>query len=153
VDVGRRLIGADRWPIDLGRRLIDVVRRPIDVDRQLMVVAAVHAAVSALHGGVHVQAAVTLASWQAAVVAVTVLGPFFVAAVAGRWRRAAGFAFAALLVASVVFGVAHHWLLAGVDNVENVGHGHRGPFEASAAVLAVVGVWGARVGYDARTGD
>jgi hypothetical protein len=132
---------------------VDVDRRLIDVDRRLTAVAAVHAVASALHGGVHVRAAVMLASWQAAVVAVTVLGPFLVAAVADRWRRAAGLAFAALLVASVLFGVTHHWLLAGVDNVENVGHGHRGPFEASAAVLAVVGVWGARVGYDARTGD
>lgn len=118
-----------------------------------MAVAGVHAAASALHGGVHVQAAVTLASWQAAVVAVTVVGPFLVAAVADRWRRAAGFAFAALLVASVLFGVAHHWLLAGVDNVENVGRAHRGPFEASAVVLAVVGLWGARVGYSARTAE
>lgn len=117
-----------------------------------MAVAVVHAAASALHGGVHVQAAVMLASWQAAVVTVTVVGPFLVASVADRWRRAAGVAFAALLVASVLFGVAHHWLLAGVDNVENVRHGHRRPFEASAVVLAVVGFWGAWVGYDARTG-
>jgi hypothetical protein len=125
----------------------------MDVDRRLMVVAGVHAAASAVHGGVHVQAAVVLASWQTVVVAVTVLGPFLVAAVADRWRRATGLAFAALLVASVLFGVVHHWLLAGVDNVENVGHGHRGPFEASAVVLAAVGLWGAWVGYDARTGD
>ena len=121
------------------------------MDRRLMVVALVHAAVSIAHGVPHDAAGVTLAPWQYAVVTVTTLGPLAVAWVADRRPVAAGYAFAALLVVSVVFGVAHHWLLASPDNVRNVAAPHHVPFEWSAAVLAVVGAVGVVTGYSSSS--
>jgi hypothetical protein len=115
------------------------------VDRRLTTWAAVHAAAAGLHGLPHEWASVALADWQTAFVAATTLGPFAAAWLADRRPRAGGWAFTAVMAASVAFGVAHHWLLAGVDNVENVAH-HRAAFEATAA-LAVFGAAGVLAGY------
>lgn len=117
------------------------------MDRRLTAFAVVHAVAAVVHGVPHQTADVVLATWQQVVVAVTVVGPFVAAAVADRRPRRGGVAFAGLMVLSVAFGVAHHWLLAGVDNVENVGAPHHAAFEGTAVVLAVVGVAGAVVAY------
>lgn len=117
------------------------------MDRRLTAVAVVHAAVALLHNVPHQAADVALAGWQLAVVALTVLGPFVAAAYAERRPRAAGGAFVALMVVSVAFGVGHHWLLPGVDNVRNVSAPHHATFEATAVALAVAGVIGALAGY------
>jgi hypothetical protein len=124
---------------------------PVATNRRLLVVALVHAVVSVAHGLPHDAAGVTLAAWQYVVVAATVLGPVAVAVFADRSPVAAGYAFATLMVVSVAFGVTHHWLLANPDNVRNVSAVHRGPFEASAVALAVVGAVGALVGYSSSS--
>jgi len=117
------------------------------VDRRLTAVAAVHGAVALLHGVPHQAANVALAGWQQAVVAFTVLGPFVAAAYAQRRPRASDVAFVALMVVSAAFGVGHHWLLPGVDNVRNVSAPHHATFEATAVALAAVGAVGALAGY------
>ena len=121
------------------------------MNRRLLVVAVVHAVVAVAHGIPHGAAGVTLALWQYAVVASTVLGPFAAAAFADRRPVAAGVAFAALMVVSVAFGVAHHWLLASPDNVKSVAAPHHVPFEASAAALAVAGAVGVVAGYSSAS--
>lgn len=117
------------------------------MDRVLTSAAAAHAVAALAHGVPHYTAGVELALWQWAVVVVTTAGPFVAAALTDRWPRAGTHAFAALLAGSVAFGVAHHWLLGGPDNVENVASPHHAAFEASAVVLAVVGGLGIVVAY------
>lgn len=114
--------------------------------RGLAWVAGAHAAAALVHGVPHVRAAVWLTPWQSGFVAATVLGPFAAARVAGERQVRGGLAFSLLLAASVAFGVAHHWLLGGVDDVKNVAAPHHAPFEASAVALAVVGAAGVAAG-------
>lgn len=117
------------------------------MDRRLMAVAGVHAAVALAHGTTHQWADVGLATWQSGVVVATTLGPFTAAVLADRWPRASRHAFAGLLVGSVAFGVAHHWLLAGPDNVRTVPAPHHFAFEGTGVALAVVGAAGVVVAY------
>lgn len=112
-----------------------------------MAVAGVHAAVALAHGTTHQWADVGLAAWQFGVVVATTLGPFAAAVLADRRPRASRHAFAGLLAGSVAFGVAHHWLLAGPDNVRTVPEPHHVAFEGTGVALAVVGVAGVVVAY------
>lgn len=121
------------------------------MDRRLTGVAVAHAAVATAHGVPHASAGVWLAGWQYAVVTVTALGPVAAGLGADRRPRLAGRAAAGLFAGSVAFGVTHHWVLAGADNVKTVGSAHRAAFEGTAVLLAVVGLLGAAVAYSSSS--
>lgn len=121
------------------------------MDRRLTAVAVAHAAVAVTHGVPHASAEVWLANWQYAVVAVTGLGPVPAGLAASRRPRLARLLAAGLFAGSVAFGVTHHWLLAGPDNVENVGSSHHAAFEGTAVLLAAVGLLGAVVAYSSSS--
>ncbi|RMD61718.1 MAG: hypothetical protein D6826_09185 [Alphaproteobacteria bacterium] len=63
-------------------------------------------------------------------------------------RRAGAFLLAASMFAALVFGLSHHFLVPGTDNIASVpaaGWGAR--FRLSAFLLAIVEAWGSAVGW------
>lgn len=123
--------------------------------RAAAAVLAVHLLGNLAHGGVHVAAPVPTTPFQAVFVAVVLVAVPVAAVVAmARGRlRAGGALFAAAMAASLAFAGYFHWLSATPDNVAAVAAPWRGPFEASAAVVAVADLVGIGVGVGAVRSD
>jgi hypothetical protein len=99
-----------------------------------------HALVVVLHGLAHQRVPVpTTADQSLFVLIVIVLGPLVaLALLATRYRRTGAMLLAASMAASLVFGVYHHFIAAGPDNVISVPADPWGTlFRATAILLAL----------------
>jgi hypothetical protein len=122
--------------------------------RCLVAIVFVHLAVVAVHGRSHIAAHVDTTRLQNTFIAAVILaGP--IAGLLLAWRRpgVGGWLVAATMTGALVFGIANHFVLQGVDRIDQV----RGPstilFAATAVLLFATEVAGAAAGawYATRT--
>ncbi|NNL68226.1 MAG: hypothetical protein HKP30_18400 [Myxococcales bacterium] len=111
---------------------------------------AVHAAVLLGHGAAHSDLGVVLALWQQ-VYAYTLIvaGPLVAAALLGAGRLRPGFTLLAVcMLASLLFGVYHHYVAVSPDHVAHLPPGEAQPlFRATAAGMGVVEAAGVVIGW------
>src|SRR4051794_26322543 len=102
-------------------------------------VVALHLVVSFVHGAAHAGAAVPLSAAANLFVWVVILGGPLAGLAVWRWldRRAGAWTVAATLAASLIFGVIHHFVIAGADHVAHIAEAWRLTFGATAVLLAV----------------
>jgi hypothetical protein len=104
----------------------------------LAAVVILHTAVTIAHGSAHAAAGVGLSPMELAFVsAVIVIGPL-----AGliwlRWNpRSGAILIASTLMASLLFGLAKHFVMPGADRVDYVRDASRALFEGTAVLLAI----------------
>jgi hypothetical protein len=104
---------------------------------------AVHLLVTVWHGRAHEALAVTLSPAQNAfVLVVIVLAPILAAILVWtRYLRRGAWVFFVSMLASLFFGVWHHYVLVSADNVHHLpggGSGAQSSFIQSSAVLALL---------------
>ena len=106
----------------------------------------IHFGVSAVHGFAHTRANVTLPPAAMAFVFTVILaGPIVGLLARIVVPRAGAWVIAATLGAALVFGVANHFLIPGVDHVLHVARPWRVLFGATAALLVLTEAFGAGV--------
>src|SRR5215831_16626107 len=99
-------------------------------------IVVLHFVVLAVHGKAHMQLQIGARTWQNAFIAIVIFaGPVLsLALLWTRLRRIGVLALALTMSGSLVFGIAYHFLLPGMDNV--AGH-HHGEWESLFTITAV----------------
>jgi hypothetical protein len=120
--------------------------------REAAVTVGLHVVANAAHGVPHAAAPVPLAPWQSAFVFGVVLSAPL-AALGLLWTggpertRVGAVLFSISMAASLVFGLYFHFVVPNPDHVSTVSAGPwRGPFRATAVLVALVDAVGVAVG-------
>ena len=102
-------------------------------------IVILHLGISLVHGFAHTRANVTLSPASTAfVVSIILIGPVFGWGLHRRaLPRGGAWIVAASLCGALVFGLANHFLIDGVDHVRHVAEPWRAAFGVTAALLAV----------------
>jgi len=113
----------------------------------LVTIVFLHLAVIAIHGRSHVAAHVDTTRLQNTfIAAVIVAGPIAGSLLASRRHGAGGWLVAATMTGALVFGIVNHFVLPGVDRIDQVIGPSTFLFGASAVLLAVTEAAGAAAG-------
>jgi len=109
--------------------------------RVVLVIVLAHAVVNVAHGAAHIAEEITLPlAANAFVVLVILLAPFLALGLLyTRRQRAGAWLLFGTMLGALLFGVAYHLVLPGLDNIMQVADGSWGStFQASALLLAVI---------------
>jgi hypothetical protein len=112
-----------------------------------------HLVVSMVHGNAHQQLAVGLSSWQNIyVLTVIIIAPLV--AMVLTWTRLARLGFlllAASMAASLIFGIAYHYVVISPDHVSHLPPGDaQGLFRTTALLLVLTELLGIGAGWWGR---
>lgn len=112
-----------------------------------------HLVVSVVHGNAHQQLAVGLSSWQNIyVLTVIIIAPLI--AMVLTWTRLARLGFlllAASMAASLIFGIAYHYVVISPDHVSHLPPGDaQGLFRTTALLLVLTELLGIAAGWLGR---
>jgi len=112
-----------------------------------------HLVVSMVHGNAHQQLAVGLSSWQNIyVLTVIIIAPLI--AMVLTWTRLARLGFlllAASMAASLIFGIAYHYVVISPDHVSHLPPGDaQGLFRTTALLLVLTELLGIAAGWLGR---
>jgi len=112
-----------------------------------------HLVVSVVHGNAHQQLAVGLSSWQNIyVLTVIIIAPLI--AMVLTWTRLARLGFlllAASMAASLIFGIAYHYVVISPDHVSHLPPGDaQGLFRTTALLLVLTELLGITAGWLGR---
>lgn len=113
----------------------------------LSTLVLVHLGVCLIHGFAHSRAGVELSSGQMLFVFLVILIGPVVGLILQRvaFPRVGTWIIAATLAGALVFGLANHFLIAGVDHVSHVAGAWRGLFGFTAALLVLTEALGSAV--------
>ncbi len=122
------------------------------VVRAALAAILAHAVVSAVHGEAHRQLAVGLSAWQARYVGVVIVAAPLVAGILLLLKRlrTGGALLVLSMTGSLLFGLFYHFIFSSPDHVSH--HSTAGwglVFQATAALLAVIEIWGCWAGFSA----
>ena len=114
------------------------------------VVVLAHLVISMVHGNAHQQLAVGLSSWQNIyVLTVIIIAPLI--AMVLTWTRLARLGFlllAASMAASLIFGLAYHYVVISPDHVSHLPPGDaQGLFRTTALLLVLTELLGIAAGW------
>lgn len=104
----------------------------------LVGIVIAHLAVSLIHGAAHAQAKVPMSpAANLFVFGVILAGPLIGLALALRSRRVGAWIIGIAMAASLVFGVANHFVLESADHVAHIAPRWQPLFVATAVLLAI----------------
>jgi MFS family permease len=107
-------------------------------------VVIAHLGISLIHGAAHAQANVPMSQVASLFVFVVILaGPLIGLALTLRSRRVGAWLIGITMVASLVFGLVNHFVLASPDHVSHVDPRWQPLFAATAVLLAITEALGA----------
>ena len=114
----------------------------------LAAVVIAHLAISFVHGAAHAQAHISMSpAGNLFVFGVILAGPVIGLALALRFRRVGAWVIGITMAASLVFGVANHFVLASADHVAHVAPRWQPLFAATAVLLALTEALGSGLAF------